>query len=108
MNTVRIKLSEVDELFDFCNRDARSGRHNRIEVPRRFAINEVAPLVTLPCFHKREICGQSMLEDLRAAVELSSFLAVGDHGAVAGGCEEPADARTAGANPFRKCALRNQ
>src|SRR5579871_3957505 len=55
MNAIWIQFSHLDEMLHFSNRDLRRGRHHRIKIPCRLAINEIAPLVALPCFYQGKI-----------------------------------------------------
>src|SRR5262245_19260859 len=105
MNGVRIKLAHLDQFFNLRNGDFRSSGHDGIKVPCGLPVNEVAPPVSLPCLHKCEIRCQSTLEYLHASVEFPRFLTLRHDGSVAGRREEAANARTSGANAFRKCSL---
>src|SRR5467141_3968885 len=108
MNLVGVKLAEFDEFFDFGDDVVGGGGHHGIEVARGFAEDEIAPAVAFPGFDKREVPAQGALQNEVAAVELARFLAVGNHGAVAGGGVKGGDARAAGAQAFGERALRIQ
>src|SRR5258708_6989388 len=102
------ELAGFDELLDFGDDVVGSGGHYRIEIARGFAEDEIAPAVALPGFDKSEVAAQGAFKNKVAAVEFARFLAVGNHGAVAGGSVKRGDARTAGAQAFGEGALRIQ
>src|SRR5882724_111010 len=71
----------LDEALDLGDGDARRRRHDRIEVARRLAIDEVALGIALPGMHDGKIGEDAALHDIALAVELALLLALGDEGA---------------------------
>src|SRR5579862_4497220 len=107
MNGIRLDLADLNEVFHFCNGDPAGSGHDGIKIPGCLAINEITPPVALPRFDECEICLQSLLEDIHPAVVFASFLAFSDDGAVAGGCKECGDTRSARSYSFGKGSLGN-
>ena len=85
---------------------SRRRRHDRIEIARGLAVDEVALGIGLPGVHDREIGDQAAFHDVLLAVELAHFLALGDLRADAGAGEERRDAGAAGADALGQRALR--
>src|SRR5437899_9546475 len=106
MDLVRRELAELDKFFDFGDDIIGSRGHHGIKVARGFAVDEVAPAVTLPRFDESEITAQAALHDDHATVEFAGFFSFGDHGAVARGRVERGNAGAAGAKTFAERALR--
>src|ERR1700687_5936425 len=106
VDPVRRKLAEIDQLLNFGDNVIGGGSHHGIKVACGFAIDEIAPAVAFPGFDKREISAEGAFEYVAASVEVASFLAVGDHGAVTGGGVAGGGARSAGAKTFRESSLR--
>src|SRR5260370_3542043 len=100
------ELAEFDELFYFSDYIIGSRGHHGIEVARSLAIDEIAPAVALPRFDDGEVATQSALENVLAAIEFASFLGVGNHGDVAGGCVKGGNAAATSADAVRDSALR--
>src|SRR5439155_26821978 len=92
---VRVEGAELDQLLDLRNRQARRCRHYGVEVPRRLAINQVAPAVALPGFDEGEVGREAALEQILAAVEFAHLFALGHDGPDAGGCIEAGNPRAA-------------
>src|SRR5262249_16389173 len=95
---VRIEFSGFHQVLNFCNRNFRLSRHKWIEVARGLAINKVAPLVALPCFHKGEVRLERMLHHIQSAIKLARFLVLANHRANARGRVESGDSRASGPN----------
>src|SRR5712692_952828 len=108
MNHVGIEFSRFDEVLDFRDGNLRGGRHHRIEVARRLAISQVAPLVALPCLDESEVGSQRAFHDVGAAIEFARLLSVSDCRAYTSRSKESGDAGATGANPLGKRSLRNQ
>ena len=108
-DVIGIDRARLDEVLDLGDRDARRGRHHRVEVARRPAVHEVADAVALPGLHEREV-GRAAASRARSGRPsmIARLLAFGDERAVAGRREEAADAGAAGANPLGERALRHQ
>ena len=85
------------------------GRHHRVEIARRPAVDEIADAVALPRLARtrsRRASGGSSTYGLPSMTP--RLLALGDERAVAGRREEAADAGAAGANPLGERALRHE
>src|SRR5580698_8536991 len=108
VNLVRIELARLDQKLDFGNRDPAGGRHHGIEVPRRLAINEIAPAIALPRFNEREVGGHTALKNIRPAAELACLLALGYNCSEPGRRVEAGNARAAGPDTLGQRALRNE
>src|SRR5690242_1438832 len=108
VHLVRVKLADVEQLFDFGDDIIGGGGHHGIEVARGLAVDEVAPAVAFPRLDEREVAAQAALHYVHAAVEFAGLFALGDHGAVAGGCVEGGNARAAGTEALAERALRVQ
>ena len=81
-------------------------RHDRIEVSRGLAVDEVAFGVALERMHDRKVGDETALHHVAGPVELALVLAFRDLSAGAGSGEEGGDAGAAGANALRQRALR--
>src|SRR5208282_1638120 len=88
MHHVGIQFSRLDQVFDLGDGDLGRGGHHRIEIARRLAIDEITPAVALPRLDECEVGPQRAFHDVGAAVELSRFLALGDHRTNAGRSKE--------------------
>ena len=108
MDQVRIQFAWFDQLLDFGDGDFGGCRHHGIKIPRRLAVDEIAPLVALPRFDEREIAFDGVFHHIWTAVELAGFFAFGNDCAVAGGRVERRNSRAAGANALGECSLRNK
>src|SRR4051812_20412028 len=107
-NRFRIETAEVDGLAHLRDRALRRGRHDRTEVPRRLAIDEVPPAVAAVGLDQRDVGVDRMLEHVLPAIDLPRLLAFGEQRAVTGRAEERADACAGGANALGQVALRHQ
>ena len=106
MMCVGIEFAGFDEMFDLGDGHLGGGRHVRIEVARRLAIDEIAFGVALPGVDDGDVGEEAVLHHVWLAVEIADFLALGDDGADAGAGEEGRDAGAAGANALGQRALR--
>src|SRR6478735_3340256 len=82
--------------------------HDGAKVPGGLAIHQVALAVSLQGLDEGDVGVDGGFEHVAAAVDDPGFLALGEHGAVAGGGEEPADAGPCRADPFGEVALRDE
>src|SRR6516165_8444695 len=82
------------------------GGHHRIEVPRGFAIDEIAFGIALPGMNDRDVRDDSAFHDISFAIKLADLLAFGNDGPNAGFGEKGRNASAACANPLRQGALR--
>ena len=98
----------LDDLLHLRDGDTSSGRHHRIEVPRRAPVDQIAEAVALPCLHEREVGPERLLEHVSLAFDDARFLAFGDDRAVRGRREEARDAGAGGPHPLGKRPLRHQ
>src|SRR6202453_3271026 len=108
MHHVGVKLSRLDQLFDFGDSDLRRSRHHRIEIPRGFTIDKVAPAIAFPGLDKSEVSLQRALHEIGATVELVRLFALGDYRPHASGSEECRNPSASGSNSFRKRSLGNK
>src|SRR5258708_30111179 len=108
MNLIRLKLAELDQLFDFGNHVIRGGGHHGIEISRRLAIDKIAPAVALPSLDEGKLAANGAFENVRAAIKFTRLFSFRDHSAVARGRKERRNARAACAKTFRERALRIQ
>ena len=51
---VGVDLARLDEMLDLGDRHLAGGRHHRIEIPRRLAIDEIAFGIGLPGMDERD------------------------------------------------------
>src|SRR5205823_4630446 len=82
--------------------------HDRIKITSSFPVNEVAPFIRLPRFHKSEIRFERAFEYIHPRVEFTRLFAFGNDGAVPGGCKETGDASAACTHAFGEGSLGNQ
>src|SRR5947207_8132665 len=71
VNAVGLKFADIDQIFDFDERDLCGGCHHRIEVASSLAIDKIAPFVALPRFADREVDLELALHHVFAVIELS-------------------------------------
>src|SRR6476661_1179413 len=95
-----VQAAGGDELGDLDDRVLGGRRHDGAEVAGRLAVDEVALAVGLERLDQRDVGVDGGFEDLPFAVQEAGFLALGQHGAIAGGSEESADAGAGGADPL--------
>ena len=107
-NRVGIQFAWLYQFLHLGDGDARGGGHHGVEIARRPAIDQVALPVALPGLYQREVCFERRLQHVLAPIEGALLFALRDQGAYAGGSVEGGNARSAGADPFRQRALRNQ
>ena len=103
-----IELAERHDLVHLRDRAFRRRRHDRAEVARGLAVDEVAPAVAALGLDQREVGVDRVLEHVAAAVDRARLLALGERRAVAGRREERADAGAGGADALGEVALRHQ
>ena len=89
------ELARLDEMLDFCDRNAPGGRHHRVEVPGGLPVDEVAGGVAFPGLDECHIRPNRGLEDIGLAVEEPRLPALGEPRADARARVEPRDARPA-------------
>jgi hypothetical protein len=82
------------------------GRHHRIEIARRHAVDEIAFRIAFPRLDDRKIGAQPAFENIGLAVELFLLLALGDQRADPRLGVEAGNARAACANALGQRALR--
>src|SRR6185312_5055341 len=103
-----IECAERYDLFHLHDRHVRRHRHHWIEIPRRFAIDEIAPPIRLQRLDQREIALERLLKDIGLAVENPRLLALRQLGAGAGLGIEAGDARPGRSHALAHRALRDQ
>src|SRR3712207_203748 len=81
VDPVRADLAQLPDVLHLRDRQVRSRRHHRVEVPAGSPVGEVAPAVRLPRLHQRHVALQGALHDVAAAVELAHLLAPLQQGA---------------------------
>ncbi len=84
-----IKLAEFDEGIDLDNGERCRHGGNRIEIPRRLPVGQVAPAIGLCRFHQRDVALQRLLEDMQPPVDLAVLLALAEFGAALTGEKKP-------------------
>ena len=87
---------------------AGAHRHHRAEIARSLPEQEVAPTVATLGLDQCDVTVDRVLQHVQPSVDLAGFLAPGQFGSVAGGCEESTDAGAGGADALGQVALRNQ
>src|SRR5438034_4097834 len=80
VNAVGIEFADIDQIFNFDDRDLCGGRHHRIKIAGGLAVNKIAPFVALPCFNESEVCLDCTLHHVFAAIEFTRFFVFGYHG----------------------------
>src|SRR6202051_2419169 len=80
VNGVRIKLTEIHQLFHLCDHVVGGGGHQRIKISRGFAVNEISPAVPFPRFHKCELAPQSALHHVLPPIKFAGLFSLGNHG----------------------------
>src|SRR3954452_21053082 len=106
VDVIGIDVAGLDEMLDLGNRHSRRRRHDRVEVARRLAIDEITLGVALPGMDDGEVGENAALHDVALAVELALLLALGDERADAGLGEEGGNAGAAGTDALGQRALR--
>ncbi len=96
----------IDQMLDLGDGHFAGGRHRRIKIARRLAVDEIALGVAPIGMDDRQIGDEPALHHVALAVEFARLLAFGDLGAVAGLGEERRDAGAAGADALGQRALR--
>ena len=108
MHKVGRNLTHIHQVLDLRDGDLGRRCHHGIEIARRLAKHQVAPLVALPGLYKGEVRVEGALQNVPAAVELACFLAFGDRRAEAGRRVERRDAGAGGADALGQRSLRIQ
>src|SRR5690606_21578737 len=106
VDLVRVDRADLDDLLDLGHADLAGHGAGRVEVARGLAEHQVAGRVGLPRLDQGHVGHQRSLQHVVLAVELAGLLALGHHGAVAGGGVERRDAGAAGTQPLGPGALR--
>src|SRR5215469_18646525 len=106
VRTAGIERARLDQLFDFRDRDPRCGRHDRVKVAGRLAIEEVALPVGLPGMNDRKIRGEAALHYIGLAIEFAGFLPFRHQRADPRFGEKGRDPGAASADALRQGALR--
>jgi hypothetical protein len=105
-DVVGIDLARLDQMLDLGDGEPGRGRHHRIEIARRLAVDEIAFRVARPSVDERDVGEEAGLHHVGLVVEVADFLALGDNGADARAGEEGGDAGAPGADAFGERALR--
>jgi len=103
---IRIDRPRRRKGFHLRHRDAAAGRRHRIEVPRRFSIDEIAVRIATKRLHDRKVRDQASFEHVALSPEQALFLAFGHCRADPGTGVEAGDARATGPHPLGQRALR--
>src|SRR5579863_5053379 len=103
---VGLDFAGLDQMLDLGDGDLAGGRHDRIEVPRGLAIDEIALGVALPRVDDRQIRDEPAFHHIVLAIEFARVLALADRRAVTGLRVERGNAGTAGADALGTRALR--
>src|SRR5215813_12382942 len=61
VHVIRIERTEISKLFHFRNHVIGRGCHHRIEIPRRFPVNQIAPAVAFPGLDEGKVSADSAL-----------------------------------------------
>src|SRR5581483_5064830 len=104
----RIERAELHDFAHFRDRAFRRGGHDRPEVARRLAIDEIAPPVALERLDQRVIGMDRVFEHVMPAVDEARLLALRERRAVGRRRVEGTDARARGANALGEGALRHE
>ena len=105
-DVIGIDVARLYQMLDLGHRHLARGRHHRIKIARRLAVDEVAFGIAQIGVDDRQIGDDAALHDVALAVEFAHVLALGDLGADAGLGEERRDAGAAGADALGQRALR--
>ena len=108
VDLIGIEFADFDQFLDLRDADLAAGRDHRVEIPRRFSVDEVAGFIALPCLHQRNLGRDARLEHIFLVAEIFRLFAFGQFRAEAGARVKSRDARAARAQSFRQRALRNQ
>src|SRR5207249_2437539 len=84
MDLIGVKLTDFDKLLNLRNANLATAGDHRIEVSRGFSINQVAGLISLPCFDERDFRGDARFEDVFFTVETLRLFALSKFGPKAG------------------------
>jgi hypothetical protein len=103
-----IELAELCKVVCASHGQICSGRHDRIEIARGPAVDEIAPAIRFPGVDQRHVTSQRVLEHVIPIADASHFLVGGKQGADAGRCEEGRNTGTRRAQSFRERALWSQ
>ena len=103
---VAVDLARLDQTLDFGDRQTGRCGHHRIEIARRFPIDEVAFSVAFPSVNQGDVGDEASLHHIGLVVEVADFLALGDHRSNARAGEEGGDPRASGADTLGQGALR--
>src|SRR5438876_11951792 len=104
----RVQPAQRDDLAHLRDGAFRCAGHERAEVARGFAIDQVAPAVAPVGLDQGEVGANRILENIVATVNFARLLAFRKRGAIAGGREERTDTGTRRADAFREVTLRHQ
>jgi len=85
LDPFRIEIPQVHDLAHLRDRAPGGRRHDRTEVARRLAIDEVAPAIAAQRLDQREVGADRMLEHVVPAVDHARLLAFGEQRAEARG-----------------------
>ena len=77
---VGIELADLNQFFDLGDADLAASGDHRVKISRRFAVNEVAGFVALPCLHDRQLGRDTRLEDVIGVAEIFRLLALSQFG----------------------------
>src|SRR5271155_2045887 len=103
-----IERADGDDFLDLDDGCTCRDGHNRIEISRRFPVDEIAQLVRLPRFDERELRGERLVENGAAPVEDALLAPFGHLGARADGAVEPGDAGARGPDALAEDSLRDE
>ena len=103
-----VERAKLHHLAHLRHREARRRRHHRIEVPRRLAIDEIAPAVAALGLEERHVGLDRRLEHVQLAVDGAALLALAEPRSGRDAREETADPGAAGADALAQRALRHQ
>ena len=101
-----IDFSGFNKMLDLRHCDLAGCRHHRIEVARRFAIDEIAFGIALIGVNNGDIGDKSAFHDIGRAVEFAQFLPLGNECADASLCEKRRNAGPACSDSLGERALR--
>ena len=106
MNSIGVDFAGLDQMLHFRNCHPSCRGHHGIEVPRSFAIDEVAEGVPFPRFDESKVRRHRVLEHVHAAVEFTGFFPFGDQRPISGRSVKSRYPCSSCSNPFRKRSLR--
>ena len=108
MDLVGIELADLDQLLHFRHANLAATGDHRVEIPRRFPVDEIARFVALPRFHERDLGLDAGFEHVFRAGENFRLLALGQFRGEPRAGVKPRDSRAPRAQPLRQRPLRNQ